>query len=332
MTKADATGDATVSGHRVDTARRPIEPTPPPAGRNRGALVRLWWAQHRMRVIPYFFIGPNLVLLVTFLFGPIVAAVVISFYRWSVIGVSQFTGLDNYIRLAQDPLFLKVLVNTVVFTIGTVPPSIALGLAAAVLLNRRLPGRTFFRGVFFAPVVISGVATALIAAWLFDNNYGIINWGLQAIGLQPIPWLSSPTGSMASVIVITVWTRFGLCMVIYLASLQSIPANFYEAARVDGAGAWQRFRYITWPLLRPTTFLLVVINVIFSFKVFDLIFAMTGGGPGFSTTVLVMYIYETAFDRSDMGYASAMGVILYLIVTAFMIVQWRTSRKAESYG
>jgi multiple sugar transport system permease protein len=176
------------------------------------------------------------------------------------------------------------------------------------------------------------VATALIAAWLFNDNYGIINTLLQAVGLPPVSWLSTSTGSMTATIVATVWTRIGLSMVVYLAGLQAIPETFYDAAKVDGATAWQRFRFITLPMLVPTTFLLVVINVIFSFKAFDLIFAMTGGGPGFSTTVLVMYIYETAFEHSDMGYASAMGVALYVIVTLLMIMQWRLSRKAENYG
>lgn len=294
--------------------------------------MRTWWTNRQMRLAPYLFITPNLVLLTTFMFGPIVAAIVISFYEWNVIGISEFTGLENYARLSEDQLFRKALLNTVVYALGTVLPSMVLGLGAAVLLNRWLPGRTFFRGVFFAPVVISGVATALIAAWLFNDNYGIVNTILQAVGLQPIAWLSTPGWSMTAAIAATVWTRIGLSMVIYLAGLQAIPETFYDAAKVDGATAWQRFRYVTLPMLTPTTFLLVVINVIFSFKAFDLIFAMTGGGPGFSTTVLVMYIYETAFQRADMGYASAMGVVLYVIVTLFMIVQWRLSRKAETYG
>jgi multiple sugar transport system permease protein len=301
-------------------------------GKQRTVSVQTWWSRNQVRVIPYIFIAPNLVLLTTFMFGPILAAIVISFYKWNIIGVPQFTGLANYARLIEDPLFRTALVNTSIYTLGTVPTSMALGLGAALLLNRPLPGRTALRGVYFAPMVISGVATGLIAAWMFNDNYGIINAFLRAVGLDPIRWLSSPTWSMVAVIIATIWIRLGLSMVVYLAGLQAIPETYYDAAKVDGASAWQRFRYVTLPLLGPTTFLLVVINVIFSFKAFDLIFAMTGGGPGFSTTVLVLYIYQTAFQRSDMGYASTMGVVLYAIVTTFMVLQWRLSRKAETYG
>jgi multiple sugar transport system permease protein len=321
-----AATDRSIDRQDDETRVRPGRPAGP-LGR-----AREWWSGKQMRVAPYVFIAPNLLLLTTFMFGPIVAAIVISFHEWNVIGTSQFTGLDNYARLSEDPLFRQALLNTGVYALGTVPTSMALGLGAAVLLNRRLAGRTFFRGVYFAPMVISGVATALIAAWLFNDNYGIINKILQTVGLQPVAWLSTSSGSMTAAIVATVWTRIGLSMVVYLAGLQAIPESLYDAAKFDGATAWQQFRFITLPMLTPTTFLLIVINVIFSFKAFDLVFAMTGGGPGFSTTLLVMYIYKSAFQNSEMGYASAMGVVLYVIVTLFMIVQWRLSKKAEDYG
>jgi multiple sugar transport system permease protein len=277
--------------------------------------------------VPYIFISPNIIVFAAFMLFPILFAFYMSFHEWSLIGVPLFNGLDNYVRMVHDELFWQSLGHTVVFTAGTVPTSIALGLAAAMLLNRELPARGLLRSVIFLPVIVSGVVTALVAAWIFNDNYGVINSLLKAAGLEPIPWLSSPTWAMPSIIITTLWIRIGFCMVVYLAGLQGIPSEYYDAAQVDGASGWRQFRHITWPLLAPTTFLLLVINVIFSFHVFDLIYVMTGGGPGFSTTVLVQYIYESAFASREMGYASAMGIVLYLLIVVLTVFQWRVSRQ-----
>ena len=286
-----------------------------------------WWARNERLLVPYIFISPNIIVFAAFMLFPILFAFYMSFHEWSLIGVPQFNGLDNYVRMVHDELFWQSLGHTVVFTAGTVPTSIALGLAAAMLLNRELPARGLLRSVIFLPVIVSGVVTALVAAWIFNDNYGVINSLLKAAGLEPIPWLSSPTWAMPSLIITTLWIRIGFCMVVYLAGLQGIPSEYYDAAQVDGASGWRQFRHITWPLLAPTTFLLLVINVIFSFHVFDLIYVMTGGGPGFSTTVLVQYIYESAFASREMGYASAMGIVLYLLIVVLTVFQWRVSRQ-----
>jgi multiple sugar transport system permease protein len=286
-----------------------------------------WWARNERLLVPYIFISPNIIVFAAFMLFPILFAFYMSFHEWSLIGVPQFNGLDNYVRMVHDELFWQSLGHTVVFTAGTVPTSIALGLAAAMLLNRELPARGLLRSVIFLPVIVSGVVTALVAAWIFKDNYGVINSLLKAAGLEPIPWLSSPTWAMPSIIITTLWIRIGFCMVVYLAGLQGIPSEYYDAAQVDGASGWRQFRHITWPLLAPTTFLLLVINVIFSFHVFDLIYVMTGGGPGFSTTVLVQYIYESAFASREMGYASAMGIVLYLLIVVLTVFQWRVSRQ-----
>jgi ABC-type sugar transport system permease subunit len=208
----------------------------------------------------------------------------------------------------------------------------ALGLVLAVMLNRRLPGRTLLRSIYFIPVVIAGVIVALIWAWIFDTTDGVLNGFLGKLHLGPVPWTSSQAFAMPSLVIATVWVRLGFCMVVYLAGLQSIPASLHEAATVDGARSWNRFWHVTWPLLAPTTFLLVIINVIFSFQVFDLIYVMTGGGPGFSTTVFVEYIYRAAFMQFQMGYASALGVVLFMLCLAFTAVQWRLSRQGETAG
>jgi multiple sugar transport system permease protein len=286
-----------------------------------------WWARNERLLVPYIFISPNIIVFAAFMLFPILFAFYMSFHEWSLIGVPQFNGLDNYVRMVHDELFWQSLGHTVVFTAGTVPTSIALGLAAAMLLNRELPARGLLRSVIFLPVIVSGVVTALVAAWIFNDSYGVINSLLKAAGLEPIPWLSSPTWAMPSLIITTLWIRIGFCMVVYLAGLQGIPSEYYDAAQVDGASGWRQFRHITWPLLVPTTFLLLVINVIFSFHVFDLIYVMTGGGPGFSTTVLVQYIYESAFASREMGYASAMGIVLYLLIVVLTVFQWRVSRQ-----
>lgn len=299
-------------------------------GRNgRSGNAQGWWTRNQQALVPYLFIAPNLLVFTVFMFVPILFAFYISLNEWSLIGSPTFIGLGNYIEMMQDERFWRSFYNTIVYTIGTVPVSIALGLAVAIGLNRKLPARGLLRSIFFVPVVISMVAVALVASWIFNGNYGVINNALNAVGFGGVPWLSSPTWAMPSLIITTLWIRIGFCMVVYLAALQSIPGELYEAARVDGATGWKQFRHITWPMLSATTFLLLILNVIYSLHVFDLIYVMTGGGPGFSTTVLVQYIYLMAFESSEMGYASAVGVVLYLMLLIFTLVQWRVTGQGE---
>ena len=292
--------------------------------------MRGWWNRNQRLLIPYIFIAPNVVVFAVFMFVPILLAFYISLNEWTLIGTPTFVGLGNYLDMLEDSEFLRAFYNTGVYTLGTVPTSIALGLVVALGLNRKLPGRTLLRSIFFVPVIISLVAVALIASWIFNDNYGFINAALSAVGIGDVPWLSSARWAMISLIIATLWIRLGFNMVIYLAALQSIPTELYDAARVDGASGWRRFRHITWPLLGPTTFLLVIINIIYSLHVFDLIYVMTGGGPGFSTTVLVQYIYQMAFTEGQMGYASAIGVVLYLLLLVFTVFQWRVTRQSEN--
>jgi multiple sugar transport system permease protein len=284
----------------------------------------------RLPLAPYLFIAPNLVLFSTFTFLPLVFAFYISFNRWGLLDRPRFIGAGNYARILTDQLFWRALGNTVIYSLGTVPTSLALGLALALALDRPLWGRAVIRSTYFLPVVISGVATAVIAAWLFNDNYGVINAVLQLLGLPKVNWLSSPSWALPSLVITTLWVRLGFCMVVYLAALQGIPSDYYHAAAIDGATRWDQFRYVTVPLLSPATFLLLILNVIYSFQVFDLIYVMTGGGPGFATTMLVQYIYQSAFMTSEMGYASAIGVVLYLLILAFTLLQWRVSRQAQN--
>lgn len=288
-----------------------------------------WWARNQRRIVPYIFIAPNMLVFTVFLFVPMVFAIYMSLNEWSLIEAPTFIGLGNYVAMAQDPQFWQSLWNTLLYTVGTVPTSIALGLVVAIGLNRKLPARGLLRSIFFVPVVISMVAVALVGAWIFDDSYGVINNALTALGFDAVPWLTSQTWAMFSLVVATLWVRIGFNMVVYLAALQGIPPEVYEAAQIDGASGWRQFWNITRPLLGPTTFLLVILNVIYSIHIFDLIYVMTAGGPGFSTTVLVMYVYQAAFENLQMGYASAMGVVLFLLLLAFTAFQWRVTRQSE---
>ena len=274
------------------------------------------------------FIAPNVALFTAFSFLPLIYAIYISLHDWGLIGEPGFIGMRNYLRLWQDPLFWRALANTLLYAAGTVPTAMAAGLLLALALNRRLPGRALLRGLYFLPLVVSAVATGTIAAWIFNDNYGVLNAILARVGASPIAWLSSPHWVLPSLILTTLWVRVGFCMVVYLAALQSIPQMYYEAARIDGAWALTQFWHVTLPLLKPATFLLLVLNVIYSFHVFDLIYVMTGGGPGFSTTMLVQYIFRSAFVTAEMGYASAVGIVLYGMILGFTILQWRASRQA----
>jgi ABC-type sugar transport system permease subunit len=281
-------------------------------------------------LVPYLFIAPNIALFAAFSFVPLLYALYISLHDWTLIGEPAFIGIRNYLRLVHDPLFWRALANTLLYAGGTVPTSMAIGLLLALGLNRGMPARILLRSIYFLPLIVSAVATGTIAAWMFNDNYGVLNAIIVRLGGSRIAWLSSPHWALPSLVLTTLWVRVGFCMVVYLAALQAIPQMYYEAARIDGASALRQFRHVTLPLLQPATFLLLVLSVIYSFHVFDLIYVMTGGGPGFSTTMLVQYIFRAAFVTGEMGYASAIGIALYALILVFTILQWRASRQAEN--
>jgi multiple sugar transport system permease protein len=280
-------------------------------------------------VAPYLFVSPALALFAVFAFVPLGYAVVLSFQDVPVFGGGEWNGTANYTRLADDPVFWQSLRNTFVFTVGTVPTSMAIGLLLAVLLNRAMPGRTVLRSLYFLPLVVSGVVVALVMEWIFNGDFGVLNNILHTLGMPRVPWLTSPSWAMATLVVAIVWGRIGFCMVIYLAALQAVPASLLESSTLDGANRWQQFRFVTFPLLRPTTFLLLVVNVIFSLQVFDVVYVLTGGGPGFATTVLLQAIFRAAFTQGEMGYASAIGMVLTAILLVFTLLQWLASRRRE---
>ncbi|WP_241981644.1 carbohydrate ABC transporter permease [Cryobacterium sp. TMT1-19] len=277
----------------------------------------------------WLFLTPNMLLLCLFVLVPLVWTVVISFQETNGFGVGEYVGVANYERLLSDPLFWRSTANTLLFTIIVTPLSMVLGLGAAVLFNSILPARGVFRSILIIPMAISGVATALIGVLVFNENNGILDNLIRFIGLPSVNWQSGGFAAFVSVVLVTLWWRVGFNMLIYLAGLQSIGPELYEAAELDGAGFWVRFRNVTVPLLGPSSFFLLILNVIYSFQVFDIVFVMTGGGPQNATSVLVTYAYDTGFVTRDQGYAAAIGVVLLLVTFIFTAVRWRTSRSRD---
>ena len=280
----------------------------------------------------YLFLLPNIVGFLLFSMLPVVATLVISTLNWDLIRSPEFIGFDNYVTLlVEDPIFHQVIGNTVYFVVGVVPASIVLSLMLALAMNNGLRGISLFRAIFFIPVITSSVAVAMLWRWLYNTDFGLINVGLVSVGLPAIPWLSSTDWAMPAVIIMAVWKNLGYNMVIYLAGLQGISPTLYEAAALDGAGWWSRFRGITVPLLGPTTFFILVISIINSFQVFDLTFILTQGGPGIATTTIVMYIYDQGFRYFQMGYAAALAWVLFIAIFLITLVQMRLQKRWVHY-
>jgi multiple sugar transport system permease protein len=299
------------------------------AGEEAPRRSRISWDETRAG---YLFLLPNIIGFLLFSAVPVVATLAISTLTWDLIRPPIFTGIDNYkTLLTNDAIFRQVLVNTVYFVAGVVPLSIVISLMLALAMNSGLRGISVFRAIFFIPVITSSVAVAMLWRWLYNTDYGLINTGLAAIGLPYIPWLSSTEWAMPAVIIMAVWKNLGYNMVIYLAGLQSIPPTLYEAAALDGAGAWARFRDVTLPMLGPTTFFILVISIINSFQVFDLAFILTQGGPGIATNTIVMYIYNQGFQFFQMGYAAAIAWILFIAIFIITLIQMRLQRRWVHY-
>jgi ABC-type sugar transport system permease subunit len=267
------------------------------------------------RFTPYVYLLPALVPLVVWSYYPLLFLLNLSFHRLDATSpVPTWVGLANYRELFTAPLFGRVLLNTALYTGLTVPLSISLGLALAVLLNQRLWGARFFRTLFYTPVVLPTVAGATVALWIFNSNYGLANHLLARAGRAPVAWLTDSSMALWTIVGVGVWKTFGYFMLVYLAALQALPQAVLDAARLDGARPWDRFWSITWPLLRPTTWFVTVIALILSFQAFDFINIMTQGGPSNATNVLVFYIYQHGFQYFRLGFASAIAVVMFILV------------------
>lgn len=273
------------------------------------------------------FLAPNFVGFLVLTAVPMVASLALSLFDWKLLAPPNFIGLGNFRELFHDPLFWKSVVNTAYFVFVKVPVTVVISLALAVILNRRIIGRNFIRTILFLPVICSAVSVALIWQPLFEQSSGLLNRIVRLFGGSGLPWLTSTAWAMPSVIGVAIWKEIGYVMVIFLAGLQGIPAFYYEAARMDGASVFQEFFHITLPLISPTTFFVMVTSIIGAFQVFDLTSILTKGGPGNATNTIVMYIFQAGFRNFRMGYASAMAMVLFLIILALTLIQNRYSKK-----
>lgn len=268
----------------------------------------------------YVFLTPAFIILFLSLLLPAAATVVMSFTDISFLQSTSWVGVANYTKLMNDPGFRQALGNTIYYTAGVTIPTMVLGLLAAVALNRKFRFRIAFRTIFYLPVLTSLIAAAVVWAYLYEPYNGPLNAFLTKLGLPPLRWLQSPDLAMFALIIMAIWRDFGTAMIIYLAGLQDIPQDIYEAAKLDGAGKVAVFRRITVPMLSSVTFYLLIILIVQSFQVFGAIYVMTGGGPLGSTETIVFQMYQTAFAYTEFGYAAAMSTILFVVILFFSIV------------
>jgi multiple sugar transport system permease protein len=303
-------------------------------GRLRGA-----WAESDVRRgdgrVAILFLLPDLIGFVLFTLLGILGTFGIGFLRWNLVQPPQWVGLANYDTLLHDPLFWQVLGNTVYYAGGVVPISTALALLIALGLNRVVVGAGLLRTLYFAPFITTLSGAALLWQWIFDPNRGLIDSVLYMVGVSDPPgWLNSTAWAMPALIIFGIWRQIGFSMVLFLAGLQGVPRHLLEAAAVDGAGSWQRFRYITLPLISPTTFFVVIITTIGSFQLFDQAFIMTAGKffPANSTNTVVGYLYQKAFVELAMGMASATAWVLFLVVFALTLIQLFGQRRWVHYS
>ena len=276
----------------------------------------------------FLFLLPNLIGFLVFTGAPVVMGFLISLTDYSGFGDFNFIGFSNYIRMFQDGSFQIALKNNLIYSITTVPLTMAFALSLALMLNRKLYGGGFFKTVYFFPNLTSMVAVGCVWIQIFATKNGPVNQLLRAIGIEnPPKWFWATSTALLSIVIVVVWKQAGYYMILFLGGLKNIPAELYEAAKMDGAGPWQCFKKVTWPMLSPTTFMVTILTFIASFQVFDIINVTTEGGPGRATRVLVMEIYEQAFRYSKMGYGSAIGFFLFLIVFIITLIQWRGQKK-----
>jgi multiple sugar transport system permease protein len=298
----------------------------------RGSEKVPWTKREHEGLAAGLFLLPNLIGFLIFTAIPVGAAFILAFYDYDLLLGASWAGLENFREMfTTDEVFRAALFNTAYFTAVSVPLSVVLGLATAMLVNQALRGIVIFRSIFLLPYVTVTVALSLVWKWLYLPDIGLINSVLGVFGIDGPPWLTSGTWAMPALILMSVWKGFGYNMVIFLAGLQGIPDHLYDAAKVDGATAWRRFLNVTLPLLSPTTFFVVVISVISSFQVFDQALIMTNGGPGTATTTLVLYIYQKGFQSFDMGYAAAVALVLFAVIFVFTVIQFLFQRRWVTY-
>jgi multiple sugar transport system permease protein len=286
----------------------------------------------------YAFISPWILGFIIFAFIPMIISFYLSFTRWTMLSPPQWVGVENYQNIfTEDPLLFKSLFNTFYFVLVSVPLSMIFALFLAILLNQKVKGLSFFRTIFFLPSITNVVAVSVLWVWIFNPEFGLLNTVLQKFGIIGPYWFQDETWSKPALVIMSLW-NVGGGMIIYLAALQGVPDQLYEAAVLDGAGAWTKFRKITIPMISPAIFFNLIISVIGSFQVFTQAFVMTGkaqpgaeGGPNYSTLFFVLYLYKKAFQEYQMGYASALAWILFLIILIFTVIQFKIAKNRVYY-
>src|SRR5215471_16842813 len=297
---------------------------------DRASKRRREWREYGLFAL---FVAPNLLLLGVFSYWPLFQNITLSFTEWDMIAPEKrFVGLENWITILSSPRFWQIARNSLVFTIGSVGITLTLGLGLALALNIPLRGRNAARTVLFTPTVLSGAAVAIVWYFIFDPNWGLLRTALGAVGLPSPRWVVDANWAMPAVIIVYVWKTVGYTAVVFLAGLQSIPKELYEAARVDGANAWHRFRAVTLPGLAPISFFLLVTSVLFSFQSFDILNVLTGGGPVIATTTLLYEYYNQAFIGFHSGPAAVYAVVLFLVMLVLTVVQLRYVERRVTYS
>jgi sn-glycerol 3-phosphate transport system permease protein len=294
-------------------------------------------ASARRRVLalarPYLYILPTFFFLFVFTHYPILRTFYMSLFKWNLATPKrEFVGFSNYVQAWYAPVFWEVLRNNIVFAVGTVPLTLALAMALALLINQRIRVLAVYRALLFYPTMVPMAAAAMIWLWILTPNYGLLNYYGKWLGLPDIHWLGHSRLALWALVLVGVWKRVGYYMVIYLAGLQVIPEHLYEAAIIEGANPWNRFWRVTFPLLSPTTFFVAIMAVIDSFQAIDQVYLMTGGGPGNATNLFIFYIYQNAFRFFDFGYGSAVSAILFLILLALTVLAFRTLHRRVHYA
>ena len=284
-------------------------------------------AEKKEWMFGYLFIAPWIVGFLIFTLGPFLASLWFSFTEWDLIGQPKFSGVDNYLKLWNDPLLWQSLKVTSVYALGRVPLGILIGLGAALLLNQNVRLLGIWRVIYYMPVVLPPVAVSLLWMWIYNPDYGILNGVLWSVfGIHGPAWLQDEFWVLPSLMMMAVWGMLGKNMIVYLSGLKSIAAEMYEAAAIDGANAWQKFVSITVPMMTPIIFFNLIMGLMDSFKLFTQAYVMTGGGPRYASLFYVYYLYQHAFQRFHMGYASAMAWVFFLILMIFTLIVFRSSK------
>jgi multiple sugar transport system permease protein len=289
--------------------------------------------KRREAMTAYSFIAPTFIGFLLFILGPMIAAIALSGFEWNILQSPKFAGFNNYTKLFQDVRLRNIFLTTLSIAFWVTLLNVVLGLLIASLLDQKMHAlfQRFFRASYFFPFVVSVSAVTLIWTFLMNKDLGILNYYLGLLGIKPIPWLNSSQWSPIAVVIVNVWKNLGFSVIVFLGGLQAIPMDYYDAAKVDGANGLGRFRFITLPLLFPTTFFLIVINSINAFQIFAEPYILTEGGPGDGSRTMVMYIYEQGFKFFNMGYAATVALTLFVVILILTLIQFRLSQRLNTY-